>query len=120
MRGLQEELRRTNIELLEILSLAAAGKMTTFISHDLRNHRSVICGNLELLTDDKACGRNGSDLVEEVRSAIRDMADMLDSLLLFAPTGQSLRPGLESLNQLIEHAVDLVRFYPAARNVEMV
>jgi hypothetical protein len=37
MRGLQEELRRTNIELLEI-------------------------GNLELLTDDKACGRNGSDL----------------------------------------------------------
>jgi hypothetical protein len=52
--------------------------------------------------------------VEEVRSAIRDMADMLDSLLLFAPTGQSLRPGLESLNRIIEHAVDLVRFHPSA------
>ena len=120
MRGLQEELRRMNIESLELLPLAAVGKMTTFISHDLRNHLSVIYANLELLTDDKAYERNSPDLVEEVRSAIGDMADMLDSLLLFARTGQSLRPGLESLYQLIERAVDLVRFHPSARNVEIV
>jgi signal transduction histidine kinase len=120
MRGLQEELRRAHCELVKLRPLAATGRMTSLISHDLRNYLSAIWANLELVTDTKTSMVDGSPLVEEMGLAIRDMADMLDSLLLFAQTGQSLQPGLESLNQIVEHAVNMVRLHPSAQNVKVV
>jgi signal transduction histidine kinase len=51
---------------------------------------------------------------------IQDMTGMLDSLLLLAKTGQPLPPRWGSLNEVVEHADDIVRTHPDARNVDVV
>jgi hypothetical protein len=45
---------------------------------------------------------------------IQDMIGMLDSLLLLAKTGQPLHPRWGSLNEVVEHADNIVRTHPDA------
>ncbi len=99
--------------------LAQTGKMAHLISHDLRNHLAAVYSNVQFMNESMTHPAERKKLEEEVCRAIHDMTDMLDSLLLFAQTGQALHPRREMLNLLVEHAVSLVRIHPDARNVDL-
>jgi signal transduction histidine kinase len=124
VRGLfdrmQEELRRARLELRELRPLAGTGLMTHLIAHDLRNYLCAINANMEFMAEAKTLQEGSDELVEDARSAIRGMTDMLDSLLLFARTGEALQPRFTSLNVLLENAISLIRMHPDAQNVELV
>lgn len=115
----QSELRRKSLELRAMEPLAETGKMAHLISHDLRNHLSAVYSNVQFMNEPKIYPAERKKLQEEVFSAIHDMTDMLDSLLLFAQTGQALHPRREMLNLLVEHAVSMVRIHPDARGVDL-
>jgi signal transduction histidine kinase len=115
----QEELRRANTELIELEPLAKIGKMAESISHDFRNHLSAVYSSVEFMSDPRTQPQDHKKLQEEVCRATHEITDMLDSLLLFAQTGQSLHPRPASLNLLVEHAVNMVRIHPDARNVHL-
>jgi len=97
--------------------LAITGRMAQAVSHDLRNHLSVIYSNVEFMATSAATDPERETLMEAVRAAVRDMTDMLDALLLFSKTGQPLHPRRESLNEIVENAIRMVRAHPDARNV---
>ncbi len=93
--------------------------MASFISHDLRHHLSSIYCNVEFMSEPDTCHEERQQLLEEVRSAIENMTDLLDSFLLHVRTGNSLRPRLDLLNLLIERVIGRVRSHPDARGVRL-
>jgi signal transduction histidine kinase len=100
--------------------LAITGRMAQSVSHDLRNHLSAVYSNVEFMSQSRTTEVEREELLEDVHAVIQHMTDMLDSLLLFAKTGQVLRPGWVSLNEMVEHAARMVRSHPDARNVNLV
>jgi len=100
--------------------LAITGRMAQSVSHDLRNHLSAVYSNVEFMSQSRTTEVEREELLEDVHAVIQHMTDMLDSLLLFAKTGQALRPGWVSLNEMVEHAARMVRAHPDARDVNLV
>jgi signal transduction histidine kinase len=117
MRG---ELQRTQTELLESDRLATIGRMASSISHDLRHHLSAIYANAEFMSLARSGEEERRELLLEVKEAVRDMTDLIESLLLFSQTGQPLQLHAESLSQIIERTVHSVRRHPECRDVRIV
>ncbi len=115
-----EELQRAKSQLLEAPSLATVGRMAYFISHDLCNYLSAIYSNVEFMNDSQTVSPDRELLFAEVRAAIHCMKDQLNSLLLFARTGAPLHRRPCSLNQLIQHAVRMVRQHPDTYDVDII
>lgn len=116
MRG---ELQRTQQDLLESDRLATIGRMASSISHDLRHHLSAIYANAEFMSLARAGEAERLELLLEVKEAVRDMTDLIESLLLFSQTGQVLHLHTESLAHIIDRTVHAVRRHPECREVSI-
>ena len=112
-------LRAAREELLAAERLATIGQMASSISHDLRHYLSAVYANAEFLGYDSINPDERLELLAEIRLGVRGMTDLIDSLLLFSRTGQSLQPSFESLPFLAERAIGLVRAHPDAQAVHM-
>jgi len=113
------ELRRTQKDLLDSERLATIGRMASSISHDLRHYLSAMYANAEFMSDAHLVQTEREELFNEVRSAVKGMTDLLDSLLLFTQTGRALHPEYESVAFMIQRAASLVRSHPDARDVSI-
>jgi signal transduction histidine kinase len=113
------ELRRTQSELIDSERLATIGRMASSISHDLRHYLSAMYANAEFMSEEKNSQTEREDLLQEVRTAVQGMTDLLDSLLLFTQTGRAIRPEYQSIDSIVENAVKMVRSHPASRDVKL-
>jgi len=116
MRG---ELKRTQRELLESDRLATIGRMASSVSHDLRHHLSAIYANAEFLSLPQTGNEERLELLFEVRDAVQSMTDLIESLLLFSQTGQTLHLHCESVGLLVERTIHTVRQHPDCRDVQI-
>ena len=114
------ELRRTQAELIDSERLATIGRMASSISHDLRHYLSAMYANAEFMSDGAIPQSEREELLQEVRTAVQGMTDLLDSLLLFTQTGRALYPEYQSLDAIVENAAHMVRSHPASRDVKIV
>ena len=114
------ELRRTQAELIDSERLATIGRMASSISHDLRHYLSAMYANAEFMSDGAMPQLEREELLQEVRTAVQGMTDLLDSLLLFTRTGRALYPEYQSLDAIVENAAHMVRSHPASRDVKIV
>jgi signal transduction histidine kinase len=112
-------LRTAREELVAAERLATIGQMASSISHDLRHYLSAVYANAEFLGYDSIGPEERLDLLAEIRQGVRGMTDLIDSLLLFSRTGQSLQLSFESLPFLAERAVAMVHAHPDAQNVRI-
>ena len=94
--------------------------MASSISHDLRHHLSAIYANAEFMSLARSGEEERIELLLEVKEAVRDMTDLIESLLLFSQTGQALQLHTESLSQIVERTVHSVRQHPECRDVRIV
>jgi len=113
------ELRRTQAELIDSDRLATIGRMASSISHDLRHYLSAMYANAEFMSDGAIPQSEREELLQEVRTAVQGMTDMLDSLLLFTQTGRALHPEFHPLDAIVESAANMVRSHPASRDVKI-
>jgi signal transduction histidine kinase len=113
-------LRAAREELVAAERLATIGQMASSISHDLRHYLSAVYANAEFLGYDSIGPDERLELLAEVRQGVRGMTDLIDSLLLFSRTGQSLQLSFESLSFLAERAVAMAHAHPDAQNVRIV
>jgi signal transduction histidine kinase len=113
------ELRRTQAELIDSERLATIGRMASSISHDLRHYLSAMYANAEFMSDGAMPQLEREELLQEVRTAVQGMTDLLDSLLLFTRTGRALYPEYQSLDAIVENAAHMVRSHPASRDVKI-
>jgi signal transduction histidine kinase len=109
-------------DLLESEQLATIGRMASSISHDLRHSLAAIVANSEFLCDSRLTSAQREELYQEVRSGVNLMTDLIDSLLEFARTRESLSPAESSVSDVIQRAVQAVRLHPRhhARSINVV
>jgi signal transduction histidine kinase len=75
--------------------------------------------NAEFMSDGSIAQSERDELFLEVRSAVQDMTDLLDLLLLFTQTGRALYPEYESIRLLVQRSIRMVRSHPGARDVRI-
>jgi signal transduction histidine kinase len=113
---MRASLLKTQRDLLESEQLATIGRMASSISHDLRHSLAAIVANSEFLCDSHLTSAQREELYQEVRSGVNLMTDLIDSLLEFARTRESLNPSLGSVSETIQRSVQAVRLHPRHHN----
>lgn len=113
---MRASLLKSQRALLESEQLATIGRMASSISHDLRHSLAAIVANSEFLCDSHLTPAQREELYQEVRTGVNLMTDLIDSLLEFARTRESLTPSFGNVAETIQRAVQAVRLHPRHHN----
>jgi signal transduction histidine kinase len=113
---MRASLLKSQRDLLESEQLATIGRMASSISHDLRHSLAAIVANSEFLCDSHLTGVQREELYQEVRTGVNLMTDLIDSLLEFARTRESLTPAFANVSETIQRSVLAVRLHPRHHN----
>lgn len=118
---MRASLLKSQQDLLESEQLATIGRMASSISHDLRHSLAAIVANSEFLCDSHLTPVQREELYQEVRTGVNLMTDLIDSLLEFARTRESLSPSYGNMAETIQRAVQAVRLHPRhqARSIDI-
>ena len=114
--GMRASLLKSQRDLLESEQLATIGRMASSISHDLRHSLAAIVANSEFLCDSHLTPAQREELYQEVRTGVNLMTDLIDSLLEFARTRESLNPAYGNISETIQRSVQAVRLHPRHHN----
>jgi signal transduction histidine kinase len=109
---MRASLLKTQQALLESEQLATIGRMASSISHDLRHSLAAIVANSEFLCDGRLTSAQREELYQEVRTGVNQMTDLIDSLLEFARTRESMNPTYASIGDTVQRALQAVRLHP--------
>src|SRR6184192_2777533 len=85
-KRMRDSLLKTQQKLLDAERLATIGRMASSISHDLRHSLAAIVANAEFLCESRLSSDQREELYGEVRIAVNQMTDLIDSLLEFSRT----------------------------------
>src|SRR6266550_2787903 len=116
---MRSSLQETQRQLLESERLATIGQMASSISHDLRHSLATVMANAEFLSESKRGRAERDELYHEVLVAVNQMTDLIDSLLEFSRTRESLRPTYGDLEDVIEHCVQSMHAHPEFHSVRI-
>ena len=118
-RRMRETLQATQRKLLESERLATIGRMASSISHDLRHSLATVVANAEFLAEARLDERQREELYREVRLAVDQMTEMLESFLEFSRTRETLRPTYGNLQDVLDRALQNVRVNPEFSRVSL-
>ena len=116
---MRSSLQETQRQLLESERLATIGQMASSISHDLRHSLATVMANAEFLSESNRSKAERDELYHEVLVAVNQMTDLIDSLLEFSRTRESLRPTYGDLVDVIEHCVQSMHARPEFHSVRI-
>jgi signal transduction histidine kinase len=116
---MRTSLLKTQQELLEAERLATIGRMASSVSHDLRHSLAAIVANAEFLCESKLSSQEREELYQEVRAAVNQMTDLIDSLLEFSRTRESLRPAYGSVRTSVDRAAQALRSHPEFHEIRI-
>jgi len=116
---MRTSLQESQKELLEAERLATIGRMASSISHDLRHSLAAIVANAEFLCESRLTPEQREELYQEVRSAVNRMTDLIDSLLEFSRTPESLRPSYVNVADVVERSIQAIRSHPEFHHVQI-
>lgn len=116
---MRNSLQKTQRELLDAERLATIGRMASSISHDLRHSLAAVMANAEFLCETKLTPAQREDLYSEIRIAVNQMTDLIESLLEFSRTRQSMRPSYGDVRDVIDHAIQAVKAHPEYQRIRM-
>ena len=109
---MRASLLRTQQELLDAERLATIGRMASSISHDLRHSLAAVVANAEFLLESRLSTEQREELYQEVRIAVNQMTDLIDSLLEFSRTRESLRLTQGNVKDSVDRVVQAIRTHP--------
>lgn len=115
--GMRHSLQKTQRELVDAERLATIGRMASSISHDLRHSLAAIVANAEFLCESDLSPAQREELYQEVRVAVNQMTDLIEALLEFSRTRESLRPAYGSIQQILQRVIQVVKAHPDFHSV---
>jgi signal transduction histidine kinase len=116
MRG---EIQKANQAVLESERLATIGRMASSVSHDLRHYLAAIYANAEFLASDRFSAKDRAEIFAEIRVAVNETTDMIESLLIFSRTGAGTRRQSELMAAIVERSAALLKAHPDAEGVAL-
>jgi signal transduction histidine kinase len=116
---MRKNLQKTHRELLDAERLATIGRMASSISHDLRHSLAAVMANAEFLCESNLTPGQREDLYAEIRIAVNQMTDLIESLLEFSRTRESLRPSYGDVRSAVDRAVQGVKAHPEFQRIRI-
>ena len=116
---MRTNLQKTHRELLDAERLATIGRMASSISHDLRHSLAAVLANAEFLCESNLTPGQREDLYAEIRIGVNQMTELIESLLEFSRTRESLRPTYGDVRSAVERAVQGVKAHPEFQRVRI-
>ncbi|HEV2116457.1 MAG TPA: HAMP domain-containing sensor histidine kinase [Terriglobales bacterium] len=116
---MRSSLYETQRRLLDAERLATIGRMASSISHDLRHSLAAIMANAEFLSANNRSFAEREELYGEVRVGVNQMTDLLDSLLEFSRSRESLRLSHASLEDILKRTIQAVRAHPEFHDIDI-
>jgi signal transduction histidine kinase len=116
---MRKNLQKTQRELLDAERLATIGRMASSISHDLRHSLASVMANAEFLCESNLTPGQREDLYAEIRIAVDQMTDLIESLLEFSRTRESLRPSYGDVRSAVDRAVQGVKAHPEFQRIRI-
>lgn len=116
---MRTSLQKTQHELLDAERLATIGRMASSISHDLRHSLAAVMANAEFLCESDLTPAQREDLYAEIRIGVNQMTEMIDSLLEFSRTRESLRPSYGDVRSAVDRAMTVVRAHPEFQRIRI-
>ncbi|HZQ23011.1 MAG TPA: HAMP domain-containing sensor histidine kinase [Terriglobales bacterium] len=116
---MRNSLLKSQQRLLEAERLATIGQMASSISHDLRHSLAAIVANAEFLCEMGLTGEQREELYHEVQLGVNQMTELIDSLLEFSRTRESLRPSHANLAEAVNRAVQTIKAHPVFNRVQI-
>jgi len=116
---MRTDLQSTQRELLDAERLATIGRMASSISHDLRHSLAAVMANAEFLCESDLSPGQREDLYAEIRVAVKQMTDLIESLLEFSRTRESLHPAQADAKEAVESAIKALRTHPEFQRVRI-
>jgi signal transduction histidine kinase len=116
---MRTSLQRTQQELLAAERLATIGRTANSISHDLRHPLTAVVANAEFLCEKNLDAEEREDLYREIRVAVDQLMDLVDSLLEFSQAHESLRRVFGCVEETVERALHAVQAHPDCQRVDI-
>ena len=116
---MRKNLQKTQRELLDSERLATIGRMASSISHDLRHSLAAVIANAEFLCESNLTPGQREDLYAEIRIAVDQMTELIESLLEFSRTRESLRPTYGDVRSAVDRAVQGVKAHPEFQRIRI-
>ncbi|MGD0215329.1 MAG: ATP-binding protein [Terriglobales bacterium] len=116
---MRKNLQKTQRELLDAERLATIGRMASSISHDLRHSLAAVMANAEFLCENNLTPGQREDLYAEIRIAVNQMTELIESLLEFSRTRESLRPTYGDVRSAVDRAVQGVKAHPEFQRIRV-
>ena len=116
---MRKSLRESQKRLLEHERLATIGRMASSISHDLRHPLTAIVANSEFLSAENLPQEQRHNLHQEVRGAVEQMNDLIESLLEFSRGRESPHLVRVQLQEMVERAVRTIGARPEFQSVSI-
>jgi signal transduction histidine kinase len=116
---MRKNLQKTQRELLDAERLATIGRMASSISHDLRHSLAAVMANAEFLCESNLTPGQREDLYAEIRIAVAQMTDLIDSLLEVSRTRESLHPSYGDIRSALDRAVQGVKAHPEFQRIRI-
>src|SRR6266478_6046472 len=113
----RKNLQKTQRELLDAERLATIGRMASSISHDLRHSLAAVMANAEFLCESNLTPGQREDLYAEIRIAVDQMTDLIESLLEFSRTRESLHPSYGDVREAVDSAIKSLKAHPEFQRV---
>jgi signal transduction histidine kinase len=117
---MRQSIRLAQEQLVESERLATIGRMASSISHDLRHPLTAVVANAEFLCDSRPTEAKPEELYQEIRVAVNQITDLIDSLLEFSKGRESLRPSYGSLRVVLEEIGKTMQALPEFQQVRYV
>jgi signal transduction histidine kinase len=116
---MRKNLQKTQRELLDAERLATIGRMASSISHDLRHSLAAVMANAEFLCESNLTPGQREDLYAEIRIAVNQMTELIESLLEFSRTPESLRASYGDVRSAVDRAVQGVKAHPEFHSIRI-
>jgi len=117
--GMRTSLHRSQQELLAAERLATIGRTASSISHDLRHPLTAVVANAEFLCDEDLDAGQREELYREIRTAVDQLTDLVDSLLEFSQARESLRRVFGRVEASVDRARQTVQAHPKFHDVNI-
>ena len=119
LRRTEEELSEAQRSLVQSEKLAALGRFSSGIAHEVKNPLGIILGGIEFLeVKMKRSGEDTRTALQKMKEAAMRAADIVDQVLKFAKPS-ALRLALTDPVEMVKEALSLFQFSDKAKNVQV-
>ena len=116
---MRSTLRLSQQKLLDAERLATIGRVASSISHDLRHPLTAVMANAEFLCERDLDTAQREELYREIRAAVDQMTDLVESLLEFSKARESLTRLFGPIEPAVKRAIQTVRARPDFQSLQI-